>query len=399
MRRFMQILKIQTNNVNYKNFNQTNVKTNEVSTTNFSPKKYAQLPVNYHFGVKINFTGRNEFFNPNRTIPHIDYEEYKAMNQTRIKRFRKLYECFNDNKNINKNELFDLKNRYLPLSKEKDMDEFIKVAKIYTQYKDQPIICLGRSPKWFLNTALWMKDGINDYNFVAFSKYWYRPDSAEGIKRIDGIAPTEKEIGEYRKYLRRVKADPKAIVEHMKKTGKKTVITDYICSGKGASSFLEILGNYAKDLGILEKFSKAIQIVGIGSLEYMEDLNPYAEGISNPKVIMPPVLRPYSKNIDQTFYNMDYNVFKDMLLNQNTNECRSTYYPHEAWTVYKPDRFKTGLVKDMKKIKEVQKQMKGYDKIAHFTPAMLDFRNLLNFRILDALNTRNLLKLVHHSKL
>ena len=53
----------------------------------------------------------------------------------------------------------------------------------------------------------------------------------------------------------------------------------------------------------------------------------------------------------------------------------------------------------MKKIKEVQKQMKGYDKIAHFTPAMLDFRNLLNFRILDALNTRNLLKLVHHSKL
>ena len=51
----MQILKIQTNNVNYKNFNQTNVKTNEVSTTNFSAQKYAQLPVNYHFEVKIVF--------------------------------------------------------------------------------------------------------------------------------------------------------------------------------------------------------------------------------------------------------------------------------------------------------------------------------------------------------
>ena len=114
---------------------------------------------------------------------------------------------------------------------------------------------------------------------------------------------------------------------------------------------------------------------------------------------MPEVLRPYSKNIDQTFFNMDYGMFREMLLNQNTNECRSTYFPHEAWGKYKPDQFKTGLIKDMKKIKEVQKQMQGYDKIAHFTPAMLDYRNLLNFRILDGLNTRGLLKLVHHSKL
>ena len=53
---------------------------------------------------------------------------------------------------------------------------------------------------------------------------------------------------------------------------------------------------------------------------------------------------------------MDYEVFKDMLINQNTNECRSTYYPHDAWTIYKPDKFKTGLIKDMKKVKKMEKQ-------------------------------------------
>ena len=44
-----------------------------------------------------------------------------------------------------------------------------KYPQMYNKYKGQPIICLGRSPKWFLNTSLWMKDGIDGYDFVAFS--------------------------------------------------------------------------------------------------------------------------------------------------------------------------------------------------------------------------------------
>lgn len=100
------------------------------------------------------------------------------------------------------------------------------------------------------------------------------------------------------------------------------------------------MSRYADDLGILDKFAKAIQIVGIGSMDYMEALNPYADTYSIPSVIMPPKLRPYDKYIKQEFYDMDYTMFKDMLLNQNVNECRSTYYPHETWTVYQPDRFK-----------------------------------------------------------
>ncbi len=359
-------------------------------------RQFSKIPAGFRYGANIHF---GEFFDPNRTIPHIDYEEYMAMQNSTKARFRKKYKKFFTDSSINTSDMIDQNYRYMPLQTEELMDKFIDAAKIYTKYKDQPIICLGRSPKWFLNTALWMKDGIDDYKFVAFSKFWHRPDPVEGMRRMDSVAPTAKEETAYRKYLKRIKADPQTIVNNMAKTGKKTVITDYICSGKGACSFLEMLGRYAKDLGILEEFSKSIQIVGIGSMDYMEELNPYADSISEPKVIMPEVLRPYSNNIKQEFHNINYKIFKEMLINQNTNECRSTYYPHEAWTVYKPDRFKTGIIKDMKKIKEMVKWLKYEKSISSFTPAMCDYRNLLNFRILDGLNERGILKLVHRSKL
>lgn len=86
-------------------------------------------------------------------------------------------------------------------------------------------------------------------------------------------------------------------------------------------------------------------------------------------------------------------MFKDMLMNQNVNECRSTYYPHQAWTVYQPDKFKTGLIKDMSKVKEIRESIpttKG-DCMSHFSPAMFDFRNLLSFHIFDELDKANLL--------
>lgn len=390
----MQISRIQANYFTNPQINLVKIQ----NTKNYSTpvnNNNNKLPSNFKYNANIHF---GEFFDPNRTVPHIDYEEYMAMKPATKARFRKRYKTFD--KRVNKNELVDLKMPYLPLQSEKLMDEFIKTSQIYTKYKDQPIICLGRSPKWFLNAALWMKDGIENYKFVAFSKFWYRPHPIEGVVRMNSVAPTVKEEEAYRKYLKRIKADPQSIVDNMEKTGKKTVITDYICSGKGVCSFLDVMSRYADDLGILDKFAKSIQIVGIGSLDYMEDLNPYAEYISIPSAPMPEKLKPYSKDIKQEFYNMNYSMFKEMLINQNTNECRSTYYPHETWTIYKPDKFKTGLIHDIKKVKNLIKELKssGQKSMSSFTPAMFDYRNLLNFRILDGLNERGLLKLVHKSK-
>ena len=88
-----------------------------------------------------------------------------------------------------------------------------------------------------------------------------------------------------------------------------------------------------------------------------------------------------------------------MLINQNTNECRSTYYPHEAWTIYQPNKFKTGMIKDMHKIKETLAMLESSRPIYHFEPVMSAYRNLLNFRILDALNARNLLKAIHKTRI
>lgn len=386
----------QISNRFFTNYNQTTSSKEPVHTERLTEnRQYATIPADFRYNAKIHFQG--EYGSTKQTVPHIDYEEYMAMKEHTKERFRKRYNSFLTT--VNKDELFDQKEHHMPLSSEETMNKFIEASKIYSKYKDNPIICLGRSPKWFLNAALWMKDGIDDYNFIAFSKYWYRPDSIEGMHKITAMSPTEKEEIEYRKYLKRKKADPETIVKHFEKTGKKTIITDYICSGKGACSFLDILSHYTEDLGILERFSKSIKIVGLGCMDYMEELNPYEEYISEPRVIMPERLMPYDRNIEQEFHNFDYNMFSDMLLDQNVNECRSTYYPHETWTVYKPDRFKTGLINDMKKVQEMVKQLKGNtNSMSSFTPAMSDFRNLLNFHILDALNRKGLLKIIHKSK-
>ncbi len=363
---------------------------------------FTKIPAGFRYNANIHF---GEFFDPNRTIPHIDYEEYVAMKEHTKKRFRKKYKNFFNDPTINTQEMIDEKYMYMPLQSETLMNEFIKTSSIYSKYKENPIICLGRSPKWFLNAALWMKDGIDNYKFVAFSKNWYRYDRNEDmLRRIDSMAPTPKEEAAYRKYLNRIKADPQTIVDNMKKTGKKTVITDYIFSSKGITSFLDVLSKYAEDLGILKEFCNSIHFVGIGSKTYMEEMLKVED--PTPKVRMPERMQPYEKtglwtyNIKQEFYDMDYSMFKEMLINQNTNECRSTYYPHETWTIYKPDRFKTGLIKDMKKVKEMVKTLKGNNKsMSSFTPAMFDYRNLLNFHILDSLFKRGLLKTIHKSKI
>ena len=353
------------------------------------PNKSTELPIGFNTSYNITFTART---NPNRLVEDVDIKSYQKMTEEEKEKYRKLYQSFSTNKEVERSELFDTRAKYLPLQSDEIMERFLKTSQIYLKYKEQPIICLGRSPKWFLNAAFWMKDGIPKYDFVAFSKYWFYP-SRNGMQKLPKEAPTEEEETAYRKYLDRVGANPKKIVDTMKETGKKTVITDYICTGKGACSFLDIMARYADDLGILEDFTKSIQFVGIGSMDYMEELYPYSEDeISMPCVPMPPILEPYADNIKQEFYNMDYTVFNQMLLNQNTNECRSTYYPHNAWTVYSPDTFKTGLFKDMSKVEKLLEHFKDEKYIITYTAPMQDYRNLLNFRILDHLNSKDLLR-------
>lgn len=317
---------------------------------------------------------------PRKTVPDVDYFSYRIMSPQMKKLMRK--RCHEFNSKVKTSELENEKKRYLPLMDDKDMEKFVKICSQYNNLKNEPLLCLGRSPKWFLNTSLWMKDGIDNYKFVAFSKFWYRKQGEDLVKMNYG-APTEKEKEAYKKYLKNIQCDPKHIVEVAKRTGKKVVITDYINTGKGVTSFLDLMSEYAENDKILEEFANSIKIYGIGCMEYMEKFYHEDEEISEPKVQMPERLWPYAKNIPQEFHDMPLNIFEQMLVNENTNECRASFYPHEVWTIYKPDRFKTGLL-STKKIEELKE--KCPKSAVNFTPAMKDYRNLLNFRILDYLN-------------
>ena len=229
----------------------------------------------------INFTAENR---SRRRVPSIDYFEYKNLSPHMKQILRKKYENFS--KDVNPEELENSKEKYLPLKDDRVMKQFIKVCDLYRGLRNEPILCLGRSPKWFLNTALWMKDGIDDYKCVSFSKYWYR-NSPDGLVRMNSCAPTEEEKKAYKRYLKRIQADPKHIVDVHNKTGKKVVITDYINSGKGACSFLDIMSEIAEEEGVLEDFAKSIRIFGIGCLEYMENMYYDDQEIPIPKVQLP----------------------------------------------------------------------------------------------------------------
>jgi hypothetical protein len=334
----------------------------------------------------INFTADESPYR-RRMIQDVDFFDYKKMSEPMKKLLRLKCEMFNDDK---RRILLNNDKRYLPLMDDEDMKAFIKVCDGYCKMRNEPILCLGRSPKWFLNTALWMKGGISDYKFVAFSKFWYRNrGDGWGITRMDSIAPTREEEMCYRKYLKHLGADPKSIIKVANKTGKKVVITDYVNTGKGMTSFLDVMSRYAKDEGVLDKFAHSIRIYTIGSMEYMENFYHEDEEISIPTVTMPELLKPYKNEIKQEFHNMPLSVFNQMLINENTNECRSTYYPHEVWTIYNPSRFKTGMLSNSK-VEDLRKKCPRSS--VNFSPAMRDYRNLLNFRILDYLNENDMLK-------
>lgn len=399
----------------YQNNADKNVLTKNI-TSPVQNQEYAKVPAGFRYGANINFTGTQKQWVVN--VPLIEFENYKAMPNARKERFRMLYRDFDKLIDDSQRQVLlsidkHPENIRIPLQQESEMDNFIKVAQMYSKFKEHPIICLGRSPKWFLNASLWMKDGIPDYKFVAFSSRWYWIYDGDfrmndGLVRMERFAPTASQEKAYRRYLKRIQADPASIVERTQKAGQKTIITDYVDSGKGFTSFLEVMGNYAKDQGVLDEFGHSIDILKIGNKEYRQIRKKMEYIPSDPHVFMPEIMNKFDipttawgtgQIIEQKYFDVDYDVFKQMLINQNPNECRSTYFSPNTWTIYNPDKFKTGMVKDMKKIKELVKMLKSEKPVYIFDPVMSAYRNLLNFRILDGLDARGLLKAVHRTKI
>ena len=415
----MNISKIEINNIRSAKYAHKNHIDNEKSYNSSSPIQYNKVPVEYQYYANINFkSNQQEEVNKQLLdIPFIDIKTYKSMSNEKKERLRILYKNFPEIIDESQKEIMlkiDPHKEYLqiPLQKEEEMDEFIKVAQMYSKYKEHPIICLGRSPKWFLDASMLMQNGIPDYKFVAFSGSWFRIYDGEfgmnaGSVRLEKMVPTKTQEEAYKKYLENIQADPASIVETAKRAGKKGVITDYIDSGKGVTSFLDLMSRYAQEQGVLDEFAHSFDIVTIGNKEYRRNRRK-VKYISKPEVWMPELLEPYSipttawgtgRVIEQFYFDIDHNVFKQMLLNQNTTECRSTYYPCTAWTVFQPEKLNIGIDSDMNEIKRLVNHLHSEKKVYYFELVMSAFRNLLYFRILDGLNERGLLKAIHHTKL
>lgn len=339
-----------------------------------------------NFTTPANYSPAFYGFSNARRVRDIDEHSFKTLTDVAKKILRK--RCENFNATLNVSELACSEKNYLPLMDNSKMALFVENCKMFNRLKDSPIICLGRSPKWFLNTSLWMKDGIEDYTFVAFSGAWFRKGPWK-LLREDSKAPSEAELKAYKKYLKKINADPASFVKMAQEAGTQVVITDYVCTGKGMTSYLEVMADYAEEQGILEEFGKSFRIHSFGSRDFQERIFPNEDDIAIPMVQLPIKLAPYREYISQKYYDIPYEIFMQMLENANTNECRATFYPHEAWTIYNPNKYKTGMIPKavMDKLKECSPKT-----AVNFTPTMRDYRNLLNFRILDYLEQNGLLK-------
>ena len=370
-------------NTNYTTNNQKtelNInKREEINTKKYNPAYY--MPVSFK----------------QKVIPlDISHTTYLKLSPQQKQSFRTTYRDFY--KLIDISELYWNKNRtpetLLPLYTDTEMKDFLEIAKSYNKYrgdkekgiKPNGIICLGRSPKWFLNASLWMKNGIENYDFVAFSSNWYdRNYSGIGnnLYRRDDRVPTKTQEKNYRQYLKRIVCKPADIIQSAKDTGKPVVVTDYIHSGCGVTSWLDLMSRWAEEDGILDDFAKSIMLHTIGSNTNLEDklwLDTNYAGI----VKMPELLK--NKSIQQKYYDMSAEVLLSMLIDKNTNECRSTFYPPRAWTIFSPDKFKIA----QKETSELEEQYRYYKNFGGVFPdmdvwsdAMKDYRNMMNFRILD----------------
>lgn len=365
--------------------------TSKINSTGSSFVKFKQPDADCFVSSKnVAFTGSK------RLTENIEYEQYVNLTEKQKEELRCKYNNFYNL--IDVNELYSSKypkGGALPLSKERDMQDFLRVAESYNKYRSNKIICVGRSPKWFLNASIWMKNGIEDYSFAAFSSYWYsRNHLGLGPKlyKIEERLPTEKEVSAYRHYMKKINCDPVSIVRKAQKSGLPVIITDYIHSGGGLTSYLDLMSQFAEKAGVLDDFVQSIELFTMGSVEYLDTLG-YVNYFALPTALMPEKLQNYK--IKQVYHDMSADVLRSILDNKNTNECRSTYYPPAAWTVYNPIKYKTGFIPD-EKLKDMSKMKLGASD--NFTAAMKDYRNLMNFRILDYLYLTGRLKESHKTR-
>ena len=187
--------------ISFKNNYNANVSVPSAVSKSVAENKERNLPKNAPYAAYMNLKSQPSF--QQRLIGDIEFEDYGVLVDKEKEYIRHLYSNFYSLTDVNELHFKRDKNSdHLPLSNDRDMDDFLRIAKGYNKYREHKIICVGRSPKWFLNTSIWMKDGIENYSFAAFSDNWYHRDRfGVGPKQYKDEKKMPTEI-EYRMYKR-----------------------------------------------------------------------------------------------------------------------------------------------------------------------------------------------------
>ena len=140
-----------------------------------------------------------------------------------------------------------------PFVSQKCSKEFLSdISCIPSLYKNDRKIALGRSPLWVVESLKYLDKAEESYKKVCFSAGWKNPNALHVVKK-----PSESQVKAYRHYLKELEMDPQSIVKNARE-GHKTVLMDYMESGNGMRSFLELIDDWAKEEHLDQEVREAL---------------------------------------------------------------------------------------------------------------------------------------------
>lgn len=253
-------------------------------------------------------------------------EDYRRLKPTQIERLRQsVHEKFRFRPSI--------------FSKPEEMETLEKAAqKIFQEFKNQRLVSLGRSPLVLLETYKSMENGINDYDFVAFSSGGSLSSINSRIWSSSQRNPEKKELNCYREYLETIDMSPKKIIQ-IAKNGNKTVIVDFCDSAGGMKAFLEILRDWALEQENYEELKKSVMAIPMiypdrSNPTYMFKENEY---IINGKKQSMNMLKEFNAKLIDLQDHDKFRLFLDAFFVDPANASFEKPYPAKLWTK-KPER-------------------------------------------------------------
>lgn len=217
---------------------------------------------------------------------------YLKLNEGEKRKFRRLFQ-----KEIIGKSIAHFNPEYKhPFQSEAELKELFRFSRIIAHsFKDSKVVAVGRSPLWFLETLKMMKGSkvnLDNYSELAVT----------GLTSVNNFTKTE--IKEFAGYLKNANLSPETMIEHSKKTGQKTVLFDFLHTGKGMIQTINLMDevlkhNYKNNIAPLKSefkssdeaikaFHDSIKVVGM----FWKDHKPAS----------------LPANVDKKLYQVDYDL-------------------------------------------------------------------------------------------